>query len=86
MAQPATPTLPHTWAVTGQSEEPTLDENGQPTTMHTVNFKTNTGHESSISLPDSHFTAANVAAQINYKAGQITQVHTMNSSNVPKEE
>lgn len=86
MPQPPTSTTPATWAVTGQEEEPTIDENGQASTTHHVAFKTNTGHESTVSLPDSQFSAANVAEQINYKAGQITQVHTMTSANAPKPE
>lgn len=86
MPQPPAGPPPHTWAVTGHEEEPAHDDNGKPTTLHHVHFKTNTGHESSITLPDSHFSAGNVAAQINHKAGEIVKVAGMNSSNQPKPE
>lgn len=76
----------HTWAVTGHQEEPSFDDNGKPTTLHHVSFKTNTGHESSITLPDSHFTARNVAEQIHHKAQEIIRVYQMNSTNTPKAE
>lgn len=83
MPQPSQPPPPHTWAVTHQEEEPDIDDNGKPTTIHHVHFRTNTGHESTITLPDSHFNAVNVAQQINHKAGEIVKVHTMTSENAP---
>lgn len=86
MPQPTPAPHQHAWAVTGQQEEPYIDENGRPTTIHHVSFKTNTGHESTVSLPDSHFTAANVAQQIQYKAGEIAKVHSMNATNAPAPE
>ena len=83
MAQAAAVTAPHTWAVTNQEEEPGYDENGRPVTFHHVHFRTNTGHESHVTLPDTHFSAANVAAEINAKAAEMVRVHHMNSSNQP---
>lgn len=83
MPQPAA--APHAWAVTGQQEEPTIDEDGQATSVHHVSFKTNTGHESSVSIPNAHFNAANVAKAITAKAAQIVAVHGMNSTNAPAE-
>lgn len=72
---------PHTWAITGQEEEPTIDSDGQPTTLHHVGFLTNTGHKSTVTIPDEEFTAANVAAKVAEKAEEIVKVHHMNSSN-----
>lgn len=86
MPQPAQPQNPHTWAVTGEEEEPIIGEDGRPTTLHHVQFKTNVGHTSTITLPDSHYTAANVAEQIHYKAGEMLKVHNMNSTNAPRPE
>lgn len=86
MPQPATATTGHKWAITHQEEEATIDEKGNPSTIHTVHFKTNTGHESSITLPDSHFTPTNVAQQVEHKANHIIAVHQMNSTNAPKPE
>lgn len=82
---PQPPTAPHTWAVTGQEEEPTIDEDGQATSVHHVHFKTNTGHESTVSIPNAQFNAANVARAITAKAAQIVAVHGMNSTNAPTE-
>ena len=79
-------TTGHTWAVTKQEEEPIIGDNGRPTTLHHVHFLTNTGHESHITLPDSHFSPANVAKAIALKAAHIVNVHTLNSSNAPKTE
>lgn len=76
-------TQPHTWAVTGQEEEPTIDSNGDVTTLHHISFKTNTGHESTVTVPDADFTAANVANAITAKAAQIVAVHSLNSTNAP---
>ena len=83
MPQPAA--TGHTWAVTGQTEEPTLDDNARPTSLHHVTFKTNTGHESTVTLPDNQFTAANVAKAITAKANQINRVHVLTSAQVPTE-
>ena len=83
MPQPTT--TGHTWAVTGQEEEPTLDDNARPTSLHHVTFKTNTGHTSTVSIPDAQFTAANVAKAITTKANEINRVHVLTSTNVPTE-
>lgn len=76
----------HTWAVTGQEEEPTIDEDGQPTSLHHVHFQTNTGHKSTVTVPNEQFTAANVARAITAKAKQIVAVHGMTSANAPADE
>lgn len=83
MPQPERPPSPHTWAVTRQEEEPSINDNGLPTTLHHVHFKTNVGHESHVTLPDEHFSAENVAAQIHHKVTELLKVHHMNSSNMP---
>lgn len=83
MPQPAV--TGHTWAVTHQEEEPTLDDNGQPTSLHHVTFKTNTGHESTVTIPDAAFSAKTVARAIQAKAEQINHVHRLTSANVPTE-
>lgn len=83
MPQPSSQQQVHTWAVTGHEEEPSIDEDGQPTVLHHVSFLTNTGHESSVTLPDKQFSARNVAEQIHFKAGEINKVHNMNSTNAP---
>lgn len=83
---PQPPATQHTWAVTGQEEEPTIDEDGQATSVHHVSFKTNTGHESSVSIPNAQFNATNVAKAIAAKAAQIVAVHGMNSTNAPSEQ
>lgn len=84
MPQPTHTGQPHIWAVTDQEEEPSYDENGNSTTLHHIHFKTNTGHISHVTLPDSHFSAANVAAAINHKAAEMVRVHQMNSDNQPQ--
>ena len=84
MPQPSA--QPHTWAVTGQQEEPTIDEDGQPTTVHHVSFQTNTGHKSTVAIPDEQFTAANVAKAVAAKAKQIVTVHGLTSANAPTTE
>lgn len=81
MSQPAA--QPHTWAVTGQEEEPTVNSDMEPSTIHHVTFKTNTGHQSSVAIPDEQFTAANVAKAIVAKAREINTVHTLTSTNAP---
>jgi len=73
----------HSWAITDQREEPDYDENGKPTTMHHVYFKTNTGHESHVTLPDSHFNPAHVARAVEEKANRIITVARMHSGNAP---
>lgn len=75
----------HTWAVTGQQEEPTLDDNAQPTSLHHVTFKTNTGHTSTVTIPDRAFTASNVAKAVAAKASEINRVHALTSTNQPSE-
>lgn len=84
MPQPSA--QPHTWAVTGQEEEPTIGDDGQPTSLHHVHFQTNTGHTSTVTIPDERFTAANVARAVTAKAKQIVAVHGMTSANVPAAE
>lgn len=81
MPQPAS--QPHAWAVVGQEEEPTIDQDGQPTSVHHVRFRTNTGHESTVSIPNERFNARNVARAISAKAAEIAKVHTLNSTNQP---
>lgn len=76
---------PHTWAITGQQEEPTIDEDGQATSVHHVSFRTNTGHESSVAIPNEQFNAVNVARAVAAKAAHINTVHSMNSTNAPTE-
>lgn len=74
----------HKWAVTGQEEEDAINDNGTATTLHTVHFKTNTGHQSHVMVTDEHFTPANIAAMIEEKAAKIAAIHGMNSSNAPQ--
>lgn len=81
MPQPTAPG--HTWAITGQEEEPTLTDDGQPSTIHHVHFKTNTGHASTVSIPDEQFSAKAVANAVTRKAAEIVKVHGMNSTNAP---
>jgi hypothetical protein len=76
----------NTWAITDQHEEPDYDENGKPTTMHHIHFKTNTGHESHVTLPDSQFTPAHVAKAVEEKANRIVTVARMHSGNAPVSE
>lgn len=76
---------PHTWAITGQQEEPTIDEEGRPTSVHHVEFKTNTGHTSRVTIPDAQFNAVTVARAVKAKAKQIVDVHHMTSENAPEE-
>lgn len=83
---PQPPATQHTWAVTGQQEEPTIGEDGEATSVHHVHFKTNTGHESTVSIPNERFNAVNVAKAITAKAAQIVAVHGMNSTNAPTEQ
>jgi hypothetical protein len=83
MPQPTAPG--HTWAVTHQEEEPTLDDNGRPTSLHHITFKTNTGHESKVVIPDNAFNARAVAQAITAKANQINRVHMLTSTNQPTE-
>lgn len=73
----------HKWAVTGQTEEATLDAEGNPTTLHHVTFMTDTGHESSVTIPDVHYSAENVAAAIHHKATEIRKVHSLHSDITP---
>lgn len=80
----STPTH-HQWAVTGQTEKPLLDEEGNPTTEHTVNFRTAGGHESQVTLLDRHFSAQNVHAAITHKARELMKVHEMTSETHPAE-
>lgn len=77
---------PHTWAVTAQEEEPTIDENGRATTTHHVHFKTNTGIASHVSLDDKDFKPGKVAKAIHDKAHHLNTVHSMNSANAPEHE
>lgn len=86
MPQPPNVQSGHTWGVTAQEEEPTINDQGKPSSLHTVHFQTNTGHKSSVTLPAEKFNAKNVAKAIHAKAHEITTVHTMNSSNAPREE
>jgi hypothetical protein len=86
MPQPPNNPTPHKWAVTGQEEEPTIDEKGFPTTLHHVQFKTNTGHDSHVTLSGHEFTPANVAKAIEEKANHIISVHMLNSTNAPRVE
>lgn len=81
MPQPTT--AQHTWAITGQEEEPTLTDEGQPSSLHHVRFKTNTGHESHVTIPDEQFSARNVAQAVATKAAEIVKVHALNSTNAP---
>lgn len=81
MPQPTAPG--HTWAVTGQEEEPTLTDEGQPSTVHHVHFQTNTGHRSHVSIPDETFSARTVAQAIAAKAQEMNMVHGLNSTNAP---
>jgi hypothetical protein len=83
MPQPTT--TGHAWAVTHQEEEPTIDDNGQPTSLHHVTFKTNTGHESTVTIPDTAFNAHTVAQAITAKASEINRVHGLTSTNAPTE-
>lgn len=76
-------TTQHKWAVTGQEEHPTLDENGKPTTEHHVKFKTASGHESHVTMPDHSYSAQNVAAAIEHKATEIEKVHSLTSESRP---
>lgn len=80
MAQAAV--QPHTWAITGQEEEPTLDDDGRPTTLHHVSFLTNTGHESRVTIPDEQFNAVTVGQRVAAKAAEINAVHGLNSTNM----
>lgn len=82
---PQPPAQPHTWAVVHQEEEPTIDQDGQPTSLHHVRFKTNTGHESTVTIPDEQFNARNVAKAVAAKAAEIVKVHALNSTNAPAE-
>lgn len=72
------------WKVFHQEEEPTLDAEGRQTTIHHIHFRTEHGHESSVSLPDHLFTAHNVAREIHAKAREIGQVHELTSETVTK--
>ena len=67
------------WRVTHQEEEPTIDDNGRSTTVHHVHFRTEHGHDSTVSLPDHVFTAHNVARAIHAKAQEMGAVHTLTS-------
>lgn len=78
------PAQPHTWAVSHQEEEATIDDNGRPTTMHHIHFITNVGHKSTVVIPDEQFTAANVAKAVAAKASELLKVHNLNSSNAPQ--
>lgn len=82
MAQPQQ----HTWAITAQEEEPTIDADGQPTTLHHVSFLTNTGHHSTVTIPDNEFTAKGVARRVAAKAAEIVKVHNLNSTNAASAE
>lgn len=86
MPQPSNMQTGHTWGVTAQEEEPTINDQGKPSSLHTVHFQTNTGHKSSITLPTEHFNAKNVAKAINAKAHEIVTVHAMTSTNAPRDE
>lgn len=85
MAEPTTTQQRHAWAVTHEQEEPVIDANGQPTTLHHVHFQTNTGRKSSVAVPDTEYTAQNVATKIHAKAQHINTVAGMNSTNAPQE-
>lgn len=85
MASAPQPPQPHRWAVTGQEEEPALNDDGTPTTLHTVHFKTNAGHQSHVMVRDEEYTAANVARMIASKADRLLEVHALNSTNAPHE-
>lgn len=75
------------WTVTGHAETPDFDENGKATTTHTVAFTSHpSGIQSSVTLPDSHFSATNIAAQINHKHNELEQVNGMTSENQPPAE
>lgn len=77
---------PHKWAVTGQEEEPAINDDGTATTLHTVHFQTNTGHKSHVMVRDEEYSAANVARAVEDKAARIIEVHHLNSGNAPRAE
>lgn len=75
---------PVKWAIIGQEEHPTIGENGLPTTEHHTTFRTEHGHESTVVTPDIHYSAENVAAQINHKARELAKVKHMTSEQPPE--
>lgn len=80
----ATQPQQHTWAITSQQEEPVIDDDGRPTSVHHVEFKTNTGHTSRVTIPDHQFNAVSVARAVKAKAKEIVSVHHMTSANAPE--
>lgn len=69
-----------TWQVTGDTPgQYDFDGAGNPVVGHTVAFVTGEGHTGSVFIPDTHYNATYVRAQIQAKARIVDEVNTLTS-------
>lgn len=72
----ANPTQPP-FKVTAQQQIREPDEHGHMKTKWRVHFRTTSGTDAHVTVPDSDYTARNVGAQIMAKATEIEKVHAL---------
>lgn len=79
MADPAEPPF----TVTRQHMALEPNENGEMHDVWHIHFRTKSGTEAHVKLPDTHYTAENAAAMIAHKATEIERVHALGTGYTP---